>query len=140
MHKQPFFLNTVLAVTLFAVLLVMSVIRVIMPTAIFPQPDIPNIVLLLLPALLLDHYLSPETPRRYGWIALLSALSFGLLPWLAAFVDLGQALRLAAVGAAVCTAVTWLFTSLRSRFYAKSAPVVCAVCLYLALQGFLGIF
>lgn len=140
MDRSSFFLNTILAITLFAVLLVMAVIRVFLPAAIFPQPDIPNMVLLVLPALLLDHYLAPEAPRRYGWIALLGGISFGLLPWMAAFADLGQALRLAVVGAAVCTAVTWLFTSLRPRFYAKSAPLVCAVGLYLASQGFLGIF
>lgn len=139
MKDNTYFLNTLLTVLLGAVLLAAVIVRAFLPMAIFPKLNIPNIVLLSLLALLGDHYLAPGAARHYGCIALLSSLSFGLFPWLSAFTPAGEALRLAIIGGAVFTAVTWLFTSMQQRLASgsatKAALAVCALGLYLAAQG-----
>ena len=142
MKKQTYLLNTLLAAVLGIALLVAVLVRTFAPIVILPRLDIPNMVLLSLVALLADHYWSPNAPRCYICIPLLSALTFGLLPWAACFVGLLQAGKLAVVGGAVFTSTTWLFTSILDRISSgparKAAPIVSAFGLYLAAQGFLG--
>jgi hypothetical protein len=144
MKKQMYLLNTLLAVILGILLLAAVLVRTFVPIVILPKPDITNLVLVSLAALLADHYLAPNASRCYICIPLLSALTFGLLPWAACFVDVVQALTLAVVGGAVFTATTWLFTSILERISSgparKAAPLVSAFGLYLAAQGFLGLF
>lgn len=143
MKKQTYLLNTLLAAILGIVLLAAVLVRTFIPIVIIPPLDIPNMVLLSLAALLADHYLAPNAPRCYICIPLLSALTFGLLPWAACFVGLAAAAKLAVVGGAVFTAATWLFTSILDRISSgparKAAPMVSALCLYLAFQGFAGL-
>ena len=143
MKKQTCLLNTLLAAVLGIVLLVAVLVRTFVPIVILPELDLTNMVLLSLVALLVDHYLVPGARRCYICIPLLSALTFGLLPWAACFVDVVQALKLAVVGGVVFTATTWLYTSLQDRLSsgpaAKLAPFFSAVGLYLAMQCFAGI-
>lgn len=142
MNKKTYTLNTLLAAVLGAVLLVCVLVRTFWPRMILPVPDIPNLVLISLIALLLDHYLAPGADRCYICIPVFSAITFGLLPFAACFVEAGEALKLAVLGCVVFTAVTWLFSSMTDRLstgpVAKLAPVMSALGLYLAAQCFMG--
>jgi len=144
MKKNTYTLNTILAALLGAVLLVFIFVRTFAPRIILPELDIPNLVLISLVALVLDHYLAPNAERCYICIPAFSALAFGLLPYAAAFVTGNEALELAFFGSVVFTVVTWLFTSVQDRLStgptAKAAPVVSAFGLYLAVQGLMGMF
>ena len=142
MKKNTYTLNALLAALLGAALLVCILVRTFAPRIILPVLDIPNLVLISLVALVLDHYLAPGAERCYICIPMFSALTFGLLPYAAAFVTGGEALELAFAGGLVFTATTWLFSSIQDRLStgpaAKAAPVVNAFCLYLAVQGLMG--
>lgn len=143
MNKKTYTLNTLLAAVLGIVLLVCVLVRTFAPRMILPLPEIPNLVLISLAALLLDHYLAPGAKRCYICIPVFSAITFGLLPFAACFVGAGEALKLAVLGAVVFTAVTWLFSSVTDRLSsgpaAKLAPVLSALGLYLASQCFMGL-
>lgn len=144
MKNKTYILNTLLAIVFAAVLLVAQLVRAFAPNIILPQLNIPNLVLISLAALLLDHYLAPGAKRCYICIPVLSAVTFGLLPWAAAFVGALQALILAAAGGITFTATTWLFTSIQDRLSSgpdvKAAPILSALGLYLAAQCLTGIF
>lgn len=142
MKKNTYTLNTLLAMVLGAVLFVAVLVRAFAPRIIIVELDISNMVLISLVALVLDHYLAPDAKRCYICIPVFSAITFGLLPFAACFVGAGEALKLAVVGGAVFTAMTWLFSSVQDRLStgpaAKAAPVVSAFGLYLAIQALMG--
>ena len=144
MKENKYFLNTSLALVLGLALLVAVLVRTFAPTVIIPELDIPNMVLLSLLALLVDHYVAKNARRCYICIPLLGALSFGLLPFAACFVGTLEALKIGIIGGIVFTATTWLFTSIQDRLSsgpaAKAAPILSAVGLYLASQCFMGMF
>ena len=143
MKNKTYILNTLLAAVLGLALLVAVFVRTFNPNIIIPSLDIPNLVLISLVALVADHYLAPGAKRCYICIPVFSALTFGLLPFAACFVGMGEAVKLAVVGGAVFTLVTWLFSSIQERLSsgpaAKAAPVLSALGLYLAVQCFMGI-
>lgn len=142
MKNKTYTLNTILAAVLGAALLICILVRTFAPRMILPELDIPNLVLISLVALVLDHYLAPNGERCYICIPVFSAITFGLLPFAAAFVGAMDALRLAVAGGVVFTVMTWLFSSVQDRLStgpaAKAAPVVSAFGLYLAVQGLMG--
>ncbi len=142
MKENKYLLNTVLAIAVGIALLVCVLVRTFAPAAILPAMNVPNMVLLCLVALLIDHYLAKNAKRCYVCIPLLSALTFGLLPWCASFVTGPEALRLALVGGIVFTLTTFLFSSMQDRLSsgptAKAAPIMSALVLYLAAQCFAG--
>ena len=142
--KDKYMLNTLLGAVLGVALFAAVMVRTFAPIIIMPRPDIPNLVLISLVALLLDHYLAPSAKRCWLCIALLSALSFGLLPFAACFVNGADAAELALMGSIVFTATTWLFSSVQERLSSgpnsKAAPIVSAFGLYLASQCFMGMF
>ena len=142
MNKKTYTLNTLLAAVLGAALLACVFVRTFWPRMILPVLDIPNMVLISLIALLLDHYLAPGAKRCYICIPVFSAITFGLLPYAACFVGAGEALKLAVLGCVVFTAATWIFSSMTDRLSsgpaAKLAPVMSALGLYLASQCFMG--
>ena len=144
MKKNTDTLNTLLAVVLGAVLLVCIFVRTFAPRIILPELDVLNLVLISLVVLVLDHYLAPDAERCYICIPVFSAITFGLLPWAAAFVTGGEALELSFAGGLIFTVTTWLFSSIQDRLStgpdAKAAPVVSALGLYLAVQGLMGMF
>ena len=144
MKKNTYTLNTLLAIVLGAVLLVAVLVRAFAPRFIIAELDIPNMVLISLVALVLDHYLAPDAKRCYICIPVFSAVTFGLLPFAACFVGAGEALKLAIAGGIIFTAMTWLFSSVQDRLStgpaAKAAPVVSAFGLYLAVQALMGMF
>ena len=142
MKNKTYILNTLLAAVLGLALLVAVFVRTFNPNIIIPSLDIPNLVLISLVALVADHYLDPGAKRCYICIPAFSVLTFGLLPFAACFVGMGEAVKLAVVGGAVFTLVTWLFSSIQERLSsgpaAKAAPVLSALGLYLAFQCFAG--
>ena len=143
MKKNTYTLNTILAALLGAILLVCVLVRTFAPRIILPELDIPMLTLISLAALVLDHYLAPDAERCYLCIPVFSAITFGLLPFAACFVSGMEAVKLAAVGALVFTATTWLFTTIQDRLSsgpaAKASAFFSAVSLYMAAQCFMGI-
>lgn len=138
MKENKYFLNTALAVVLGTILLIAVLVRTFAPAVIIPMLDIPNMVLVSLMALVLDHYMVPNAKRCYVCIPVFSAIVFGLLPFAACFVGVLDAVKLAVAGGVVFTVVTWLYTSIQDRLSsgpaAKAAPVLSAFGLYLAAQ------
>lgn len=142
MKNKTYTLNTLLAAVLSVALLVCVLVRTLAPRMILPQLDIPNMVLISLAALVLDHYIAPGAKRCYICIPLFAAVTFGLLPFAACFVGLWEALKLALAGGIVFTVVTLLYSTIQDRLSsgpaAKAAPILSAVGLYLAFQAFSG--
>ena len=142
MKNKTYLLSTFLAAVVGIALLACIVVRAFFPAVILPKANIPNLVLLGLIALVLDHYLAPGAKRCYICIPVFAALTFGLLPWAACFVGAAEAVKLAVVGGVVFTVTAWLFTSIQDRLSSgpacKAAPVVSAFGLYLAAQCFMG--
>lgn len=143
MKDKTYILNTVLTIVLGAAALTAALVRAFAPIVIIPALNVPNMVLVSLAALLLDHYLAPNAKRCYICIPVLGALSFGLIPWAAAFVSGMEAVKLAVVGGVVFTATTWLYSSIQDRLStgpaAKAAPFMSALGLWLAAQAMVGI-
>lgn len=143
MKANKYFLNTALAAVLGIALLAAVLCRTFFPAVIIPTLNIPNMVLLSLAALLLDHYLAKNSRRCYICIPLLALAAFGVLPFAACFVGIADAIHLALGGSMVFTATTWLFSSMQDRLSSgpaqKAAPILSALCLYLAAQCFAGV-
>ena len=143
MKNKTYFLSSMLAVVLGVALVTCVIIRTVSPAVIIPDLDIPNMVLLSLAALLLDHYLARGAKRCYICIPVFSAICFGLLPYAAAFTTPVESLKLGLIGACVFTVTTWLVTSMMDRISsgpkAKAAPIVSALGLWLAVQAFTAI-
>lgn len=142
MKKNTYTLNTVLAFVLGAVMLAFVLVRTFAPRVILFELDIPNLVLISLAALLMDHYMAPNADRCYICIPLFSAITFGLLPFAACVVGGEEALKLGVAGGVIFTVTTWLFSSVQDRLStgpaAKAAPVMSAFGIYLAVQGLMG--
>lgn len=142
MKNKTYMLNTFLAGIFGIYLLAAILVRTFCPQIILPKANIPNLVLVSLVALVLDHYLVPDAKRCYICIPAFSAITFGLLPYAAAFVTPVEALKLAVVGAVVFTMTTWLFTTIQERLSsgpaAKASAFFSAVSLYMASQCFIG--
>ena len=98
MKKNTYTLNTLLAMVLGATLLAAVLVRTFAPRIIIAELDIPNMVLISLVTLVLDHYLAPDAKRCYVCIPVFSAITFGLLPFAACFVGAVEALKLAVSG------------------------------------------
>lgn len=143
MKERTYLLNIILAAVLCAALLAMVLLRTFIPAIVLPEMNIPNIVLVSLVALLIEHYIGRPEKRCYICIPLFALVSFGLLPWAAGLLAPAEAVKFAVVGCVVFTAVTALFSSMQERLTsgpaAKAAPVVGALCMYCAVQCFTGI-
>lgn len=143
MKNNKYFFNTLLVTVLFVVMAVYMVLRLVQPAVVLPPLNIPNIVLICLIALLIEHFLAPGNARCYICIPVLSVLTFGLLPLMAGFACQHTFVKLGLVGGAACTATVWLFSSMADRLLsgpkAKAAAVLSALGLYLAAQCFTGI-
>lgn len=143
MKNNKYLLNTVLAAVVFAVLAVMLVVRVCLPAAVLPPINIPNMVLLSVIALLLEHFLTRGNPRCYICIPVFGAITFGILPLVAGFACQHTFWKFGLVGGVVFTITTFLFTSAQDRLLtgpkARAAMVITALGIYLASQCFAGI-
>lgn len=143
MKNKTYLLNTFLAGVVGIYLLICLFVRAFFPAVILPKANIPNLVLLSLIALVLEHYLVKDSRRCYICIPVFSALTFGLLPFAACFTGGMEALKLALVGGVVFTVTTWLFTTIQERLSsgpaAKASAFFSAVSLYMAAQCFMGL-
>lgn len=143
MKKNPYFLNTVLAIVVFAACGIALLVRVWFPAAVIPALNIPNMVLLSVIALLVEHFLAPMNPRCYICIPVFSAITFGILPLMAGFACQHTFWKYGLVGGVVFTDTTFLFTSMTDRLLtgpkAKAALTVCSLGIWLAAQCFAGI-
>lgn len=143
MKNNKYLLNTVLAVTVFAACAIALLIRVFIPGAVIAPLNIPNMVLLSVIALLLEHFLAKGNPRCYICIPVFSAITFGILPLMAGFACAHTFWKFGLVGGVVFTITTFLFTSATERLLtgpkAKAAAVVTALGIWLASQCFAGI-
>ena len=141
---KKYLLNTFLAGIFAAALLAMVIARALCPILVLPGFDVPNLVLISLIALLLDHWFVKDAKRCYICIPVFALLTFGLFPYAAGFVQPSEILGLAIKGCVTFTVTTWLFTSMADRIstgpQAKLAPLMSAVGLYLASQIFMGMF
>lgn len=142
MKNKTYILNTFLTGVLSVYLVAAVIIRAFCPQIILPKANIPNMVLVSLIALVLDHYLAPDAKRCYICIPVFSAITFGLLPYVAAFCVPMEAVKLAVVGCVVFTLTTWLFSTIQERLSsgpaAKASAFFSAVSLYMASQCFIG--
>jgi hypothetical protein len=142
MKDQKYVLNTSLAVIFGVLLLIAVLVRTFAPVIIIPRLSIPDMVLISLAALLIDHYVVPNAKRCYICIPVFAVITFGLLPFAACFVSVTGAVKYGVVGGVVFTAVTWLFSAVLDRLStgpaAKAAPILSALGLYLASQCFMG--
>ena len=143
MKNNKYFLNTLLVAVLFLVMAVFMVLKAIQPPVILLPLNIPTLVLISLVVLLLEFYLAPGNDRCYICIPVLAALTFGILPLMAGFACQHTFWKLGLVGGVVFAVTTWLFTAMTNRLQsgpqAKLAPIIGALCLFLASQCFAGL-
>ena len=130
MKNKAYMINTILAVVVGIAMLAAVLMRTFLPQFIIPKVNIPNLVLISLAALLVDHYLAPNADRCYVCIPVFSAITFGLLPFAACVVGGAEAIELAVAGGVIFTVTTWLFSSVQDRLSsgpaAKAAPFMSA--------------
>ena len=141
---KKYMLSTFLAFVFTLALLAMVIARALCPVLVFPGFGVPNLVLISLIALLLDHYIVKHAPRCYLCIPVFAFLTFAILPFVAGFIQPFEILGLGIRGAVTFTVTTWLFSSMADRIatgpQAKLAPIMSAFGLYLASQCFMGMF
>jgi hypothetical protein len=141
--KKSYVLNTILAVVVLVTLLAIMLVHTFLPNFVIPKVSIPNLVLLSLIALVLDHYIAKGADRCYICIPVFAVLTFGLLPFCAGYIPAAEIWKLAIGGGVVFTIVTILFTSVQDRLSSgparKAAPVISALGLYFAAQCLTGI-
>ena len=134
----------VLIAGLGALLLVCVLVKTFLPGVILPALDIPGITLISLAVLLLDHFCAPGARRNYLLIFLFSAISFAVLPLAAGMAGAGEWWKLALAGGVIFTGTTWVFESVTGRIASgngsKTALILTALGIYLAVQCFSGIF
>lgn len=144
MKNKTYLLNVFLAGVLGALLLVCVLVKTFLPGVILPALDIPGITLISLAALLLDHFWAPGASRNYLLIFLFSAISFAVLPLASGMAGAGEWWKLALAGGVIFTGTTWIFESVTGRIASgngsKTALILTALGIYLAVQCFTGIF
>ena len=143
MKNNKYLLSTILAVVVFVACAVALLVRVWVPAAVIPVLNIPNMVLLCVIALLVEHFLTKGNPRCYICIPVFGALVFGILPLMAGFACQHTFWKLGLVGAVVFAVTTFLFTSAQDRLLtgpkAKAAALITGIGIWLAAQCFAGI-
>ena len=143
MKKNPFLLSVSLVAVLFVALAACLLIRVWLPAAILPTLNIPNMVLLSVLALLLEHFIARGNPRCYWATAIFGVLSFGVLPLMAGFACIHTFWKFGVIGGCVFTVTTFLFTSATERLLtgpkARLAVILTGLGIWLASQCFMGI-
>ena len=109
MKNKTYTLSTLLAAVLGLILLVCVLVRTFAPAVIMPQMNVANLVLVSLIALVLDHYMASGAKRCYICVLIYGVITFGLLPWAAAFVAPLEALKLAVKGGVTFAITTWVW-------------------------------
>lgn len=142
MKNKSYFVHLSLMIVLTAVLVTITLVHTFLPQFIIPKATIPNLSLISVVALLIDHYAAKGAKRCYILIAVFAFLSFFLLPYLAGYAPVCESLKIAIAGMVIYTLFAFLFTTSADRLStgpkAKLAPVLTAVFLFLAAQCFEG--
>lgn len=142
MKNKSYFVHLSLMIVLTAVLVTITLVHTFLPKFIIPKATIPNLALISVVALLIDHYAAKGAKRCYILIAVFAFLSFFLLPYLAGYAPVCESLKIAIAGVVIYTLFAFLFTTAADRLStgpkAKLAPVLTAVFLFLAAQCFEG--
>ena len=143
MKNNRYFLNTILVGVLFVAAMIGMITKVLIPAYVFPVLNIPNMVLLSVIALYLEHLIAPNNPRCYICIPIFAVLSFGILPLFAGFACQHTFWKIGLVGGIVFTVTTFLFTSVTERLQtgpkARGALLFTCLGIFLASQCFAGI-
>ncbi len=143
MNKKKDLLGIFLAAVTGAALLICIVLRALLPRLILPRLDSGAVAVLVLAALVLDHYIVGGSRRDFRFIPLYGAFVFGVFPYAASITAPLAALTLALLGAVAFTVVTLLFDSIVDRLSSgpasRLAPAVGAIGLFLAIQCLMGI-
>lgn len=143
MKKTTYLLPVILTAVLFVALLAGMLVQIFMPAAILPPLNIPNMVLLSLVALLLEHCISKGSPRCYVCVVLFGVAAFATLPLMAGFACVHDFWKFGLVGGITFVLTTYLFTSAVKRLKtgpkAPAALVFTCLGIYLASQCFAGI-
>lgn len=138
--------NTVLVVLMTILCLVYLGVETFAPAAVFPALDLSVISAICLGALVVQRYLgSRQKANNWGVSLVFGVLTFTVLPFAAGWVmDAATLVRLGAVGGIAHLVLGFLFGSICDRLDSsrsgKVAPVLSAFVLFLAVQGFSGIF
>ena len=143
--KNTYRLNTFLAAVASLVFLGYLAEHAFAPAAILPPLDLMLVSGISLVALILEHYSGkPVEGRCWPVTALLSALTFVLLPLAAGLMSGQELLRFALVSWAAFMVLTFLFTAICQRLASspasKIAPLLSAGVLFLAVQGCSSLF
>lgn len=142
MKNKAYFVHLSLMIVLTSALVVITLVHTFLPEFLIPKATIPNLTLISVFALLIDHYAAKGAKRNYILIAVFAFASFFLLPYLASYAGVSESIRIGLIGMVVYTVSAFLFTSAADRLStgpkAKSAPVLTAVFLFLAAQCFEG--
>ena len=143
MKNNRFFLPIVLVAVLFLALLLGMILQICLPAVVLPQLNIPNIVLLSVMVLLIDHFVAKDSKRCYLSILIFGFVVFAALPLMAGFTCIHNFWKIGLVGAITFTVTTFLFTSAAARLKTgPKAPVALVLTgfgMYLAAQCFAGI-
>lgn len=131
-----------LTALLFSALMAMLLLRSLFPALILPKLKLTAMALISLLALLIARLIRRENEALSPGAVLLAAGSFSLLPLTAGYIGAAELWSCALGGGAmffVCHAL-WNSACLRLPKEKKSADIVCALLILLALQGFSGMF
>lgn len=143
MKNNKFLLPVILVAVLFVALLAGMLVQIFQPAAVLPTLNIPNIVLLSLVALLIEHFLSKSSPRCYVCVLVFGIAAFAALPLMAGFACVHDFWKYGLVGGLTFALTTFLFSSatqrLRTGPKAPAAVILTALGIYLASQCFAGI-
>ena len=139
MKNNKFLLHILLSAVLFVACAICLLVRVWQPAAIIPPLNIPNMVLLSVLTLLLEHFLAKNNPRCYWATALFGVLSFGVLPLMAGFACVHDFWKYGLIGGCVFTVTTSATERLQTGPKARAAVVLTGLGIYLAAQCFAGI-
>ena len=143
MKNNKYLLSTILALVVFIACAIALLTRVWIPAAVIPPLNIPNMVVLSVIALLIEHLFTKGNPRCYICIPVFGAVIFGILPLMAGFACRHDFWKFGLVGAVVFTLVTFLFTSAQDRLQtgprADAAMFITGIGIILAAQCFAGI-
>ena len=143
MKNNKYLLPVILVAVLFVALLAGMLIQIIQPAAILPVLNIPNMVLLSVVALLVEHFLAKGNPRCYVCILVFGVAAFAALPLMAGFTCIHEFWKYGLVGGVTFAITTFLFSSAIQRLQtgpkAPAAAVLTGLGIYLAAQCFAGI-
>lgn len=143
MKNNKFLLPVVLTAVLFVALIAAMLVQIFQPAAIIPALNIPNMVLLSVIALLIEHFLAKGNARCYICVVIFGVVSFAVLPLMAGFACVHDFWKYGLIGGVVFAITTFLFSSATQRLTtgpkAPAAVVLTGLGIYLAAQCFAGI-